>query len=409
MTALDRAFGRWIRIGREPHLLPSEARYVVLTNIVALLGIVMTLAFAPLMLLSGWPVYPLLQGAFALVYVPALWLNHRHHHIAATTWLLLGSHLAVIAQLLVEGPGFGVYLFFMLHAALPFMLYAPRHDKAMWALSALAGADLIAVIALGDHLPQLGPVIATDRLAILRPILIGGLFATLAACAYYARRATLIAEEALDRAHQRSEELLLNILPPSIAGRLKLRGGTIADGFADVSVLFADIVGFTKMSARMAPDRVVAMLNELFCKFDDLADDHGLEKIKTIGDCYMVAGGLPVPRADHAEAVTDMALAMLAAVHEYGQCAGEPLDVRIGIHSGPVVAGVIGKRKFIYDLWGDTVNTASRMESHGVPGTIQISEETQRLLAGKYKLQQRGTIEVKGKGAMATWLVDGKG
>jgi class 3 adenylate cyclase len=278
----------------------------------------------------------------------------------------------------------------------------------MWALSALAGADLVAVIVLREHLPQLGPAIAADRLAILQPVLVGGLFATLAACAYYARNATLIAEEALDRAHQRSEDLLLNILPPVIAGRLKQRGGTIADGFGDVTVLFADIVGFTKMSARMPPDRVVAMLNELFCHFDDLAGQLGLEKIKTIGDCYMLAGGLPEPRADHAEAVAEMALAMLAFVHEYGKRLGEPLDVRIGVHSGPVVAGVIGKRKFIYDLWGDTVNTASRMESHGVPGSVQISAETRRLLDGKFRLECRGTIEVKGKGAMETWLLGGK-
>jgi len=388
--------------------LPSEARYVVLTNIVAWLGIAFTLGFAPILLLSGSLLYPVLQFAYALVYLPTLYLNHRHHYVAATTWLLLGSHLAVVSQVLVEGSGFSVYLFFMLHAVLPFLLYAPRHEAAMWALSALAGIDLVAVIVLGDRRPQLGPAITADRLAILQPVLVGGLFATLAACAYYARRATLIAEDALDRAHQRSEELLLNILPPTIAGRLKQRGGTIADGFGDVTVLFADIVGFTKMSARMQPDRVVAMLNELFCHFDDLAGHLGLEKIKTIGDCYMVAGGLPEPRKDHAEAIAEMAISMLAFVHKYGEKLGEPLDVRIGVHSGPVVAGVIGKRKFIYDMWGDTVNTASRMESHGVPGTVQVSGDTRRLLDGKYKFACRGTIEVKGKGAMETWLLEGK-
>jgi class 3 adenylate cyclase len=408
VSRLDRVFGRLIRIGRDPALLPSEARYVVLTNIVALLGIVFTLGFAPILLVSRSWLYPLLQLPFALVYLPVLWLNHRRRHIAATTWLLLGSHLAVVSQVLVEGRGLNVYLFFMLHAALPFMLFAPRHEKAMWALSALAGADLILVIVLGDRLPQLGPRIPPDRLALLQPIFGGGLFATLAGCAYYARRATLIAEDALDRAHQRSEELLLNILPPTIAGRLKQRGGTIADGFGDVTVLFADIVGFTKMSSRMPPDRVVAMLNELFCHFDDLAGELGLEKIKTIGDCYMVAGGLPEPRPDHAEAIAEMALSMLAFVHAYGAKVGEPLDVRIGIHSGPVVAGVIGKRKFIYDLWGDTVNTASRMESHGVPGTVQISAETRRLLDGKYNFECRGTIDVKGKGAMETWLLSAR-
>jgi class 3 adenylate cyclase len=201
---------------------------------------------------------------------------------------------------------------------------------------------------------------------------------------------------------------LLNILPPTIAGRLKQRGGTIADGFGDVTVVFADIVGFTKLAARMPPERIVAILNELFSHFDDLAGDLGLEKIKTIGDCYMVASGLPEPRPDHAEAAAEMALAMLQFVHACGEKLGEPLDVRIGIHSGPVVAGVIGKKKFIYDLWGDTVNTASRMESHGVPGTVQVSAETRRLLDGKYRFACRGTIDVKGKGAMETWLLEGR-
>jgi adenylate cyclase len=296
----------------------------------------------------------------------------------------------------------------MLHTMLPFLLYAPRHNKAMFALSALAGIDLVAVVAFGDHLPRLGPAIAPDRLLVLRPILLGGLFATLAACAYYARRATLIAEDKLDRAHQRSEELLLNILPPSIADRLKATGGTIADGFADVTVLFADIVEFTKLSSRLPPARIVALLNELFCKFDDLAGEFGLEKIKTIGDCYMIAGGLPEPRTDHAEAVARMGLAMLREVRAFAARVGEPIAMRVGIHSGPVVAGVIGKRKFIYDLWGDTVNTASRMESHGVPNTIQVSEHCRRLLAGRFRFARRGVIEVKGKGTMETWLLEGE-
>jgi class 3 adenylate cyclase len=405
---VQRLFGRLIRIGRDPEMAPSEARYVVLSNIVAMLGVVFTLGFAPVLLLTGSLVLPALQVAYALGYLPTLWLNHRGHHIAATTWLLLGSHLLAVSQVLVEGTGFDVHLFFMLHTMLPFLLYAPRHNAAMFTLSALAGLDMVVVVGFGDRLPHLGPAIAPDQLQILRPILLGGLFATLAACAHYARRATLIAEAALDRAHQRSEELLLNILPPSIAKRLKLSGGTIADGFAGVTVLFADIVGFTMLSARLPPERIVDVLNDLFCRFDDLAGHLGLEKIKTIGDCYMVAGGLPEPRPDHAEAVAEMGLAMLGIVAEIAGRTGESLSVRIGIHSGPVVAGVIGKRKFIYDLWGDTVNVASRMESHGIPGMIQLSAASRELLDGKYRLHHRGLIEIKGKGEMDTWLLEGK-
>jgi adenylate cyclase len=405
---VERWLGRWIRLGRTPEMLPSEARYVVLTNIIASLGVVFTLAFAPILLVTRSWTYPALQVAYAAGYLPVLWLNYRRHYVAATTWLLLGSHLLVVSQVLVEGGGFDVHLFFMLHAVLPFMVYAPKHGRLMLGLSALAGADLVITIAFGRQLPQLGPPIAAADLKILRPVLVGGLFATLAACAYYARRATLIAEDALDRAHQRSEELLLNILPPSIATRLKLKPGTIADGFTEVTVLFADIVGFTTLAARLPPDRIVGMLNDLFCTFDDLAGKLGLEKIKTIGDCYMIAGGLPEPRGDHCEAVAEMALEMLRLTREFSARAKESVTVRIGINTGPVVAGVIGKRKFIYDLWGDTVNTASRMESHGVPGMVQLSSASRERLASKYRMRARGVIDVKGKGAMETWFLEGR-
>ncbi|MFT3692067.1 MAG: adenylate/guanylate cyclase domain-containing protein [Kofleriaceae bacterium] len=405
---VDRWFARMIRVGRDASLNASDARYIVLTNIVALLGVGFSLAFAPILVISGHALYPLLQIAYAAVYVPTLFFNRSGHHTLATTWLIVASHVAVITQVLVEGVGLDVHLFFMLHAVLPFLLYAPRHDRLMWATSILAGADLVIVMAFRRYMPTFGPVIDPSRIMIIRPILLGGLFTTVAACAWYARRATLLAEAAFDRAHQRSEELLLNILPSKIANRLKSHDGTIAEDYKAVTVLFADIVGFTTMSARMEPEKIVALLNDLFCRFDDLADQLKLEKIKTIGDCYMVAGGIPEPRADHAEAVADMALGMMRIVHEQATKVGEPLDVRIGIHSGPVVAGVIGKRKFVYDLWGDTVNTASRMESHGVPGTIQLTSTTQRLLPKSYLTKQRGTITVKGKGEMDTWILDAK-
>src|ERR1044071_1459102 len=313
---VERLFGRLIRIGRTPEMLPSEARYVVLSNIIAMLGVTFTLGFAPILVFSGSLVFPAIQVAYALGYLPVLWLNHRRHHTAAATYLVLSSHLLAISQVLVEGTELDVHLFFMLHTMLPFRVFAPRHDKLMFTLSALAGIDLVLVVALGHRLPHLGPEIPYERLRLIRPILLGGLFATLAACAPSPRRAPLIAEAALDRAHQRSEELLLNILPPSIARRLKLSGGTIADGFAEVSVLFADIVGLPRMSSPRPPAHLLGLLNDLFCKFDDVAGQLGLEKIKTIGDCYMGAGGLPRPGPAHARAVAEMALAMLDVVAE---------------------------------------------------------------------------------------------
>jgi class 3 adenylate cyclase len=215
-------------------------------------------------------------------------------------------------------------------------------------------------------------------------------------------------EAGLKHEQQRSERLLLNILPRPIAERLKDDHRAIADGFAEVSVLFADVVGFTAMSARMPPADLVRVLNRVFSLFDTLAERHGLEKIKTIGDCYMAVAGIPTPRADHARAVADMALDMQAALAEFDTGTPDRLRIRIGINSGPVVAGVIGLRKFIYDLWGDTVNVASRMESTGVAGAVQVSEATHRLLQDDFAFEPRGPVHVKGKGDMNTWLLTGR-
>jgi class 3 adenylate cyclase/CheY-like chemotaxis protein len=214
--------------------------------------------------------------------------------------------------------------------------------------------------------------------------------------------------ERLRLAQEQSEALLLNVLPKAIADRLKRGESAIADYFEAVTVLFADLVGFTAYAARLAPATVVERLNEIFTAFDRLAERHGVEKIKTIGDAYLAVGGLPVPRPDHADAIAELAMDMQKEVEIFNRRTGENIVIRTGIHSGPVVAGIVGTTKFSYDLWGDTVNTASRMESHGVPGAIQISEATRRLLSDKYVIKPRGTIDVKGKGPMETALLLGR-
>ncbi|HEY9625528.1 MAG TPA: adenylate/guanylate cyclase domain-containing protein [Crinalium sp.] len=209
----------------------------------------------------------------------------------------------------------------------------------------------------------------------------------------------------LQEEQRRSQRLLLNILPQSVASRLMAEDRTIADNFAEVTVLFADIVNFTGVSAQMSPSEIVALLNQIFSMFDNLAEHYGLEKIKTIGDAYMVVAGLPHHRPDHASAIADMALAMQDALAEFNQTTGYNLSTRTGIHTGPVIAGVIGIKKFAYDLWGDTVNTASRMESHGVPGEIQVTQTTYECLKYHYRFEERGTVSVKGKGEMQTYLL----
>jgi len=210
--------------------------------------------------------------------------------------------------------------------------------------------------------------------------------------------------EALDAEKQKSDALLLNVLPAAIAERLKKENRPIADGFQDVSVLFADIVGFTRLSERLAPGALVGRLNEIFSAFDDLLDRFRLEKIKTIGDAYMVVGGLNGGK-DHALALAELALDMLARIRELSVQFEEDFSVRIGINTGPVVGGVIGKKKFIYDVWGDTVNIASRMESTGSPGAVHVSHETYLRIRTMYVFEDRGEIEVKGKGLMRTWLI----
>jgi guanylate cyclase len=211
---------------------------------------------------------------------------------------------------------------------------------------------------------------------------------------------------ALRSEHERAESLLLNILPGSIATRLKASPKTIADQFDAASVLFADVVDFTPQSERMTPAQVVGTLDRLFSHFDTLAERYGIEKIKTIGDAYMAAAGVPDPRPDHARALALLALDMLDATS--GAVGDLGLKLRIGINSGPVVAGVIGRKRFLYDLWGDAVNTASRMESQGTPNHIQITRGTYELIKDEFECEPRGTISVKGKGEMETWYLVGR-
>ncbi len=243
---------------------------------------------------------------------------------------------------------------------------------------------------------------ANDVSQVANVIILAGFIVFLMVYLNDKRRAALAAFEA---EHQRSESLLLNVLPRSIAERLKQKPTVIADSFDEVSILFADLVGFTALSASLSPARLVALLNDLFSRFDALCDRHGLEKIKTIGDAYLVVAGLPSPRPDHAEAIAEMALDMQVALRAFCVDNGLALELRIGINSGPVVAGVIGSKKFIYDLWGDAVNVASRMESHGRPGAIQVAPPTYARLRERFELEPCGPQPIKGKGELETWLL----
>jgi adenylate cyclase len=220
------------------------------------------------------------------------------------------------------------------------------------------------------------------------------------------REKKFVADLELEKA--RSETLLLNILPQSIVNRMRNGEMVIADSVAEATILFCDLVGFTTLSAELTAGRTIDFLSQIFSAFDSLAAEHGVEKIKTVGDAYMVAAGIPEAQSDHADRIAALAPRMLDAVSAIAEATGLKLQARIGIHTGPITAGVIGTHKFVYDVWGDTVNTASRMESHSLPGRIQVSAATRSALGDRFKLERRGTIEIKGKGMMETYFLNNR-
>jgi class 3 adenylate cyclase len=261
------------------------------------------------------------------------------------------------------------------------------------------------ILGLSEAAAQIAAGDLTARAAVKSRDEIGALGANFNTMAESIEAKTRIIEEK----NRENEALLLNILPEPIADRLKSGEGSIADHFAEVTVLFADIVGFTLLSSQIPPGEVVEFLNQLFTRFDALAQRLGVEKIKTIGDAYMAVAGIPHPAEDHARRVAELALGIVEETRKYGEERGMDISIRVGLNSGPVVAGVIGTSKFIYDLWGDTVNVASRMESHGEAGQVQVTRPVYEALDGEYSFESRGTIEVKGKGAIETWLLTRRG
>ncbi len=310
----------------------------------------------------------------------------------------------------------------VLMLALPFLLqwslggYAASSGVSLWAVIAVIGAVFFysaraAIPWFGVFLGLsvvsgiLDPIVARSAAPIPEPVVVAFFVLNTTAVAFTAFLLLQYAVRERDAAQTRSDDLLRNVLPGPIARRLMRAPGVIADRYDDVTVLFADLAGFTPFAEGLPPEELVGVLDEIFVTFDDLTQRAGLEKIKTIGDAYMVVGGAPASRPDHADAVAGLAADMHAAMAEIRARTGYPLEVRIGMASGPVVAGVIGRHRFLYDLWGDTVNTASRMESHGVIGRTQVTADTAARLSARFRCEPRGEIEVKGKGRIPAFLV----
>ena len=301
------------------------------------------------------------------------------------------------------GTDSGVQFYFLVSASLAVLVLGVEHVMLAGIVVSL-GAAL--VIFLQFTVPQdtgIQPRWALDTAFVTTT---AGACLLIFLTVWYAMREVSRAEAAMEVEYSRSEALLTNILPATVAAKLKDPAhGTIADRYDDAAILFADIAGYTEQSSQISPTELVRFLDRLYTTFDRLVDRHGLEKIKTTGDAYMVVSGVPTPRPDHIEAIADLALDLCRAVAELRDPRGEPVPMRMGIAAGPVVAGVVGARRFFYDVWGDAVNVASRMESTDIIGRIQLPQNVFERLRHEFVLEERGEIEVKGKGMMRTWFL----
>ena len=360
-----------------------------------LFGLVWTILFFA----AGLPLLGRILAAYSLVCLLATVLamtRPRFGPVAIVSLALAGIVSNLLAHLLVGGFAAGIW-FLLWVVILPLSVYLSGARRQGVLVLAVALLAVVAAVVLDPRLDA--PLALPEWLLLIH----NGFVLSASVLILFLWGVTVIQQ--LDVARRRADALLLNVLPAPVADRLKHDTSTIADGFDEVTVLFADIVNFTTMSADTDPVDVVNFLNDLFSQFDDLVEARGLEKIKTIGDAYMVAAGLPTPRPDHCEAVVAFGLDMLDVIKRCKAWHGQTVHMRIGVNTGPVVAGVIGRRKFIYDLWGDTVNTASRMESNGLVDVIQVTQVVRDRLAGKYVFEERLPITIKGKGEMVTYVL----
>ena len=404
-SVLDRLVARLARIGADPQDDDDMRANKALLVLISVLILPVALLWAALYLAFGSPVgwVPLVYFAILLA---AIVVFSRTRNFGR--FLRVGQVAILLAPTLSMVPlgGFldagGVGLWGIL-APLAALVFSDVRTAVRWYIAYLVvflGSGIAGELLGG--VPPAVPEWFTSTMLALNVTVGGTIVFTLLAVFARQRRDALAA---LREEQGRAEGLLLNILPRSIADRLKAQTQTIADQFSSASILFADVVAFTPLAERLPPAQVVGVLDHLFTHFDVIAERYGLEKIKTIGDCYMVAAGVPSPRPDHARALALMALDMQAAMCSIDELGHLGLELRVGINSGPVVAGVIGRKRFLYDLWGDAVNTASRMESHGTSGRIQITRATKELLEDEFVCEPRGTIAIKGKGEIDTWYL----
>nr|WP_246834856.1 adenylate/guanylate cyclase domain-containing protein [Leptospira levettii] len=395
-----------LNIGVTNELKEKDAKFIRLTNALSIIVGVWLFSIIPSLL----PYYPSSQYIiFNSIFFPVLWLfvlyfNYKGWYTFAKLFFLYTAMLCVVFNSLQAGRESDNHLFLLLISIMAFYTFPPKQLRYITRVSISA---LILFISVEFYLTNKGPIIQAppEFFQLGRLITLVALCILVYIVTLFNYKTLHKAQDLLELEHQKSESLLLNILPASIADRLKSKNEIIADKSSEATILFADIVDFTVLSQTMEPEKIVSILNEIFSEFDTIVQNHNLEKIKTIGDAYMVASGIPEAREDHCEAVALCALDMLSSIENGITQDSKPFKIRIGIHTGPVVAGVIGKSKFIYDLWGDSVNTASRMESHGTEGKIHVSKEVYQKLKSNFTFETKREIQVKGKGIMETYFL----
>lgn len=368
---------------------------------------VISVAFGVFQLVLGGPVWwvGLLNIAFGATFMAVPLLYRFGELIAPLTFFLL-AYLAVGYICYTIGTGSGLQFYFLVSATLVVLVFGIERIVLASTIVAFGAAGVIALELFVPNDRGLGPP-WTLTVGFVSSVV--GSAVMVMATVWYALREIDRAEKAMEAEYQRSESLLANILPATIASRLKDPArNIIADKYDDASILFADIAGYTKRASDTAPTELVRFLDTLYTDLDALVDKHGLEKIKTSGDSYMVVSGVPQPRTDHVKAIACLALDMADAVADLKDPRGRAVPLRIGLAAGPVVAGVVGARKFFYDVWGDAVNVASRMESTDVEGRIQVPQAMYERLKGDYVLEERGVVDIKGKGPMHTWYLVGR-
>jgi len=395
----------FIKTGSNPEESDDVNRRTLITNVMVCVAIFFSIIFQFQYLYYRWYYLQYVTFFMLFIYVAVFIFNWKGFGQFATVFYFL----ALIFQLTVNSSVFlsadsGIHFFLM--AIPPMVLLSISERSAMWRFFMI----ILPVIAFlfVEYFPWRSPLdvhAPMFNLHVMHMLSTTGTISAVTFAVYIFFLDFKKTKEDLAYEHKKSELLLLNILPKSIADRLKVSQENIADVFPHTSILFADIVGFTQLSTNMSPDEVVSLLNRYFSAYDDLTEKHRVEKIKTIGDAYMVAAGIPSRCSDHADTIMNMAIDMLEVTNRISRELHQDLRIRIGINSGQSTAGIIGKKKFIYDLWGDTVNIASRMESHGESGKIQVAEGTYQLLKDKYAFEFRGEIEVKGKGKLKTYFL----